>query len=177
MRISIIGTSCSGKTTLAKNISMACGIDHIELDAIHWNPGWCKTPSEEFRKRVSEAVRKESWVADGNYKVVRDIIWLRATEVIWINYSFPVVFLRALRRTIARSVTKEELFSGNYETFTTSFLSRDSILLWVLNTYNRRRRDYPRLFKEKRYSHLLVTELSHPRQAEELLYKYGSRKP
>ena len=37
-RIVVIGSSCSGKTTLAKQIAGELGIQHIELDAIHWMP-------------------------------------------------------------------------------------------------------------------------------------------
>jgi len=37
-RIVIIGTSCSGKTTLAKTIALKLNIKHIELDKLHWKP-------------------------------------------------------------------------------------------------------------------------------------------
>jgi len=64
---------------------------------------------------------------------VRDILWGRATTVIWLNYSFPTVFWRVFRRTMHRCVTREELWHGNRESFRLALLSRDSVLLYVLN--------------------------------------------
>jgi hypothetical protein len=61
---------------------------------------------------------------------------------------------------------RERLYSGNRETFRKAFLSRDSILLWVLRTYHRRRREYPALFEQPVYGHLTVIELHTPREAE-----------
>ena len=114
-RVVVIGSSCSGKTTLAGRISGVRGVPHIELDAIHWLPQWRERPTEEFRELAALAVAGDRWVADGNYSVVRDIVWARATSIIWLNYSFPLVLWRVLNRTISRSVRGRVLFSGNKE--------------------------------------------------------------
>ena len=37
-RVMVVGTSCSGKTTLARGLSGALGVPHIELDALYWGP-------------------------------------------------------------------------------------------------------------------------------------------
>jgi len=34
-RISVVGTSGSGKTTVARRIAEALGFPHVELDALH----------------------------------------------------------------------------------------------------------------------------------------------
>ena len=86
-RVVVVGSSCSGKTTLAKRIADDLGIQHIELDAIHWMPNWVERPPEELRKLTAAAVAQDRWVIDGNYLVVRDIVWERATTVIWLDYS------------------------------------------------------------------------------------------
>jgi adenylate kinase family enzyme len=97
-RVVVVGTSCSGKTTLARQLSQMLGVPHIELDAVHWLPNWQPRPTDEFRRLVAEAVARESWVMDGNYSsTARDIVWDRATTLIWLNYPFRVVFWRALR--------------------------------------------------------------------------------
>jgi adenylate kinase family enzyme len=82
IRVSIVGTSCSGKTTLARGISSVMGIPHFELDAIHWLPNWTPRPIDLFRAAVEEATTGDRWVIDGNYSKVRDIIWSRATDVV-----------------------------------------------------------------------------------------------
>ncbi|MCG3211273.1 MAG: hypothetical protein FOGNACKC_04916 [Anaerolineae bacterium] len=163
-RIAVIGTSCSGKTTLARTLAGHIDVPHIQLDTLHWLPNWQSRTLAEFQSLTAAAIAAERWVLDGNYSQVRPIIWRRATALIWLNYAFPVVFWRALKRTVRRAATREELFAGNRETFRQSFFSRDSILLWVLQTYHRRRREYPQLFKEPQFSHLHVIEFQSPRQ-------------
>ena len=81
-------------------------------------------------------------VVDSSYNVLRDIVWPRATMVVWLNYSFPVVLWRALRRTLIRSVRRQTIFSGNMETIIRSFFSRESIPLWVFMTYRLRRKQF-----------------------------------
>jgi hypothetical protein len=43
-----------------------------------------------------------------------------------------------------------------------TFCSRDSILLWALTTYRRRRREYPALFTQPEHAHLRVIHLRSP---------------
>ena len=168
-RIAVVGTSCSGKTTFARSLAAILGFPHIELDVLHWLPGWEERPLEDFRKVVGKETSNQQWVLDGNYSKVRDIVWGRATDVIWLNYSFPLVFSRALRRTIRRAVTREELFSGNRESFRMTFFSKDSLLLWILKTYRRNRIMY-RAFKESpEWMHLSFWELRTSQEASDFL--------
>jgi adenylate kinase family enzyme len=168
-RIVVVGTSCSGKTTLAKNLVQALGVKHIELDSIHWLPDWVERPNDEFRNLVKKEVAADLWVLDGNYSKTRDIVWKRATAIIWLNYPFPLVAYRAVRRTTRRVFTRETLYSQNRETFKKAFLSKDSILLWVLTTFHRRRRDYPRLLQEISNSKIKVFVFQNPKKTKEFL--------
>ena len=168
-RVVVVGTSCSGKTTLARQLAGVLGAPHVELDGIHWMSGWRERPVEEVRRMAVEAAAAERWVMDGNYSAVRDIVWGRATAVVWLNYSFRVVLWRALSRTTRRVITREELFSGNREGFRQSFLSRDSIILWAITSYGRVRREYRRILGDGDYPHLRVIELRGPREAEALI--------
>jgi adenylate kinase family enzyme len=146
-RVAVVGTSCSGKTTLAHRIATAKGIPHIELDAIHWLPHWTPLPIAEFRTAVEAIAANEEWVIDGNYGKVRDIVWPRATDVVWLNLPFIRVVWRAFLRTSRRVITQEELFAGNRETLRLVLLDRDSILWWVIRTHHRRRRTYQQLLR------------------------------
>jgi len=51
----------------------------------------------------------------------------------------PTVCWRGLRRTLGRCVSTEAAFPGSRESFATAFLSRDSILLRVIENYPQRR--------------------------------------
>ncbi len=172
-RVAVIGTSGSGKTTFARRLAEILDAPHVELDALHWQPNWTPTPASELRPLVAEATRASRWVSDGNYSALRDILWTRAETIVWLNYSFTTTFNRVLRRTLHRMFTRAELFSGNRESFRQSFASRNSILLWVLKTYRKHRREYPKLFQQPQWSHLTVVELRTPRQAEEFLAAAG----
>ncbi len=164
-RIVVVGTSGSGKTTMAARLAEGLGLPHVELDAIHWGPGWTPLAVEEFRERTAEALAGEAWSTDGNYSGVRDIVWSRADTLVWLDYALPVVLWRVVKRTIRRVARREELWSGNREDVRTSFFSRDSIIVWAIKSYGRRKREYPNLLRQPQYGHLRVVRLRSPRQA------------
>ncbi len=168
-RVSVVGTSCSGKTTFAGNLARILRLKHVELDAIYWLPDWVERPKDEFLDLVEKAAADNAWVFDGNYSRARQIVWTRATAIVWLNYSFPRTFYRALNRTTRRALTGEEMWSGNRETFGKAFLSRDSILLWVLTSYHEKRRRYSRLLGEDNLSEKEIFIFRHPKQTEEFL--------
>ena len=172
-RIHIIGTSCSGKTTFARSLAGQIGVPHIELDALHWLPNWKGKEKEQFAADTEIAVAAADWVFDGNYTAVRHIIWRRATHIIWLNYPFWLVFGRALRRTLRRVITREELFAGNRETFRQSFLSHDSILLWVLQTHARHHRNYPVILADANLHSAEVIVLDSPAAAKKYIGNRG----
>lgn len=168
-RIVVIGSSCAGKSTLAKELSAALNSPYVELDALHWGPNWQCKPTARFQELVAEAAAQSRWVADGNYSIARDQLWPNATTVIWLNYSLPCVIYRALRRTLTRAVSRQVLWHGNRESFRRSFLSRESILWWVVSTFHRRQREFKALQADAQYGRLQWIEFKHPRAAERFL--------
>lgn len=164
-RTVVVGCSCSGKTSFAARLARCLVVPHVELDSIHWQPDWQPLPKEEFREAVRAEAAGERWVIEGNYNQVRDIVLERATAVVWLNYNFPLVFRRALSRTFRRFITREMLFNDNRESFRNTFLSTDSILLWVIKTHGRRRREYRELFEGATYPDLEVIECTKPEEA------------
>lgn len=149
-RIAIIGTSCSGKTTLACNIAEILHIPHFELDHLYWQPNWQHLERILFREKVKKAVQHERWVIDGNFSIVRDLIWENADTIIWLDYPFHVIFLQAFIRSIKRIVTKEKLFAENVETFKQTFFSKNSILYWICVSHRDHKRTYTRLIRNSK---------------------------
>ena len=168
-RVVVVGTTCSGKTTYAGSLARALDVPHAELDALYWLPNWIERPREEFRTLAAEAASGDRWVMDGNYSVARDLVWPRATCLIWLNYPFATVAWRGLSRTVRRSVSGEELFSGNRETFAKSFLSTDSILRWLVTSYGRRQREYRQVFDQDAYPNAAKVEFRTPDEASRSL--------
>lgn len=169
MRIIIVGTSGSGKSTLAEALASELAIPRIELDALHWLPNWVERDDEGFRRLVAEATAGERWVVDGNYSVVRDILWPRATDIVWLNMGRMTVFTRVLKRTLRRCFMREELWAGNTESLRKAFFSRDSILLWSLTTHSKNIAKYTRLRQEPAFAHLRWHEVRSARDAQHLL--------
>jgi adenylate kinase family enzyme len=168
-RVVVVGTSCAGKSTFAQALSTRLGHEYIELDALHWGRNWQPKPQPEFSRLTAEAAECPTWVAAGNYRSVRDILWPRATTIVWLNYGFLTVLWRALSRTLRRGFTREKLWHGNRESLRRSLFSRDSILVWVITTYHRRRRDLRELRASGAYPHLSWIEFRRPSEAAHYL--------
>jgi adenylate kinase family enzyme len=171
MRIVIVGTSGSGKSTLARAIAAAFGLSHVELDALHWGPGWealSRTDPQEFIRRVDTATAGAAWVADGNYVMVRDLVWRRATHLIWLDYARPVIMLRVLRRSLTRAVDQSELYAGNREDWRRWFRPSHPIR-WAWSTWPRRRAEYSALVGRDEYAHLHVLRLQRPGEAARVI--------
>lgn len=167
-RISVVGTIGSGKTTCARDISQRLGIPYIELDSLHWDANWVEAAVPVFRQRVSESLKGDSWVVDGNYHVVRDIVWGQADTVVWLDYLFRTIMSRLIRRTFRRILTREKLWNDNQENLRSLF-ALDSVFWWAIKTYRRRRREYPALLSLPENSHLTVVRLRSPRETQEWL--------
>lgn len=143
-RVSVVGTSCSGKTTFSQAVAARLGIPHVELDALYWGPGWSPADPEGFRTRVEAETARPAWVIEGNYTRVRDLVWGRATLLVFLDLPFGLVFRRALTRTIRRLRTGEICCGRNRETLRDA-LSYDGIPIWVLRTWPRNRIRYRRI--------------------------------
>lgn len=160
--MSVRGVTGSGKTTFARRLAAAYGVPHIELDALYWRADWQPAPEEEFESAVREAAALESWVIDGNYSRIQELVQHRATMTVWLDYPWWVSFPRLVGRT-ARRVSSGELHWGHSRERLRSVFSRDSILVWYLRTYARRRREALQMELESTAS---TVRLSSPTVAE-----------
>jgi hypothetical protein len=139
-RINVTGTSCSGKSTLARRLARRLDIPYVEFDACFWGPGWTPVPEAVFRERLRVALDGDAWVADGGYRSHHDITWRRCDTVVWLDYAMPVVLARWARRTVRRIRSGEEFWpgTGNRESIRNA-LRRDGLLWWILRTHRGRR--------------------------------------
>lgn len=168
-RVTVVGTTGSGKTTLARALAERLGVPHVELDALHWGPNWTAVPKEELRARVSAALAGDGWVVDGNYRSVRDIVWARADTLVWLDYPLPLVMTRLARRTFGRAFRRERLWNDNRENLVTHFTRRDSLFLWAVQTHPKHRREYPIELARPEHRHLAIVRLRSPGEAQQWL--------
>ncbi|HET6238813.1 MAG TPA: adenylate kinase [Acetobacteraceae bacterium] len=168
VRIVVVGTAGAGKTTMAKALAATLAIPHVELDALHWDPGWQAlsiTDPDEFVRRVTSATAGDGWVVDGNYAMVREITWSRATHLVWLDYDRPVIMWRVIRRTFFRAVSRAELWSGNVEHWR-SLLRPSHPIRWAWTTWRRRRAEFEALLGQQAQAHLIVLRVRRPAQAD-----------
>lgn len=163
-RIIVIGSSNAGKTTLATRLAGVMGVPFVELDALHWEPGWVEADDDVFRERIRLAIEPDAWVIEGNYiQQQQHVSWPRADTIVWLDLSLPTVLRRCVRRTWRRWRTQEVLYGGtNREIF------REHLMLWntdkslpafVAKTHRRRRRQFEMMLTDPRWSHLLFIRL------------------
>ena len=161
-RVVVIGTTGSGKTTLARDLAQARGVPHVEMDAYRHGPNWTETPDDEFCRLLDHALQGEDWTADGNYRVTRSIIWTRATAIVWLDYTFGLVFWRLLIRTLRRGIFRQTLWNGNKENLFEHFFTPNSLFWWAVKSHWRHRRTLPLELAEPQYAHLRVVRLRSP---------------
>lgn len=166
-RIVIVGTSGAGKSTLAQQLAARLPIPHIELDGLYWGENWTKSP--HFLENVAREVQRPSWIIDGNYSSVHDIIWSRADTIIWLDYSIWVCYGRMLRRVFQRVFLRQELWNGNRETFRKQFFSKESLFVWIYQTHGSRREKFHKLQQNNTFPHLTWIQHHSPRQTKQWL--------
>lgn len=175
-RVVVVGTSGSGKTTVARAIAERLDLPRIELDALHWGPNWTEASDEVFRARVAAAIASDGWVVDGNYRQVRDLYMPLADCVVWLDLPLRTCLRRIVVRTVRRAWTGEILWGTNRESWRKT-LSRDSMILWVLTTHRRRRREYAERFAGPTPGGVRVERLRSAREATAWLAVVGSNRP
>lgn len=171
-RVVVVGTSGTGKSTLARALAERIGAAWLELDAVHHLPGWEPSTTAEFRAAVSEFLAiHDRWVVDGNYGAVRDLLWTAADTAVWLDLSRARTMWRVTTRSLRRVLTREELWNGNREEWR-NLLAWDperSIVRWAWTTHGERRERFPIELREPRWQPLAVHRLRTPSEVARFL--------
>lgn len=168
-RIIIVGSTGVGKSTLAQELSTRLLIEHIELDGLYWYPDWTHREYDEFCSMVNQRIKAETWVADGNYRVSRELIWNAADTLIWLDYPLWTIFWQLWNRTWRRWWNQEVLWGTTRDRIFPhlKFWSvKDSLFAWLFSTYHRRRDEYASLIESGDYNHLTVIHLCSPQETK-----------
>lgn len=166
-KIAVIGTSCSGKSTLAKSLASKLNIPYIEQDEVFWLPNWEHIPREVFAQKIDEMTNGPQWTICGNYSASQERIWEKVTHVIWLNYPLPVILWRALKRNSNRVIFREKCCNGNTENFRHAFLSKNSIFYWILTTHKQRVLRFNEAKRAGKFEGKVFLEFTRPKQTDE----------
>ncbi len=170
-RVVVIGTSGSGKSSLARQLASALDVPAIELDAAYHRPDWQPPDLDDFRTRVARLISGDRWVVDGNYSAVRDLVWGSADTVVWLDLSRAAVMTQVIGRTLGRVATGRELWNGNREHWRNVFRREpeENILLWAWTTYGRNRSRYERAMVDPEWRRLRFIRLRTRGEVQTLL--------
>ena len=170
-RISVVGTSGSGKSTVARELAAAIGVPHLELDSVFHQPDWAPLPAEEFRQRVTAAIAGDGWVIDGNYSVIRDLVWARADTVVWLDLPKRTVMRQLVWRTLRRVAGRQELWNGNTERWRNFFSWNPevSVIAWGWHKHGEYRVRYGAAANDPAHAHLDFIRLSSRRDVARFL--------
>jgi hypothetical protein len=156
-RVLVVGSSGSGKTTLARSLAMRLGASFVELDALHHGPGW--VPRATFVEDVDAATRGPSWVVDGNYPSVRELLWSRADTVAWLDLPRWLVEWRVVRRSLGRWMASTELWNGNREPSPLAWRDPEHPVRWSWTKHGEYRALYAARFADPAWSRVVRVRL------------------
>ena len=171
-RIVVVGTTSSGKSTLAARLAQALGVPFVELDALNWEPNWVsvyETDPDEFARRLAAATAGASWVVAGNYTgPSREAFWRRLETAVWLDLPLPQILYRVITRSWRRWRTHELLWGTNYEHFGKHLRvwNSESLIYWALETHRRRRRQTLADMADPRLAHIRFVRLTSSSEVE-----------
>ncbi|MBO0729539.1 MAG: hypothetical protein J2P57_09785 [Acidimicrobiaceae bacterium] len=162
-RVSVVGTSGSGKSWMARELAARLGLPLLELDAIRHQKDWEPLPDAEFVEQVSSFVCQDCWIVDGNYfsLVTEPVVWPAADTVILVDPGRVVVMRQVVWRTLKRWLLRQELWNGNREKLR-DVLHWDpyrSIIRWAWTSYRPNRERFEAAMADPRWKHLTFTRL------------------
>lgn len=134
-RVCILGSSCSGKSTLAQKMGAEMNAPVIHLDQLAHEPGtnWKRRPDDELIKAHDEAILGERWVIEGNYGVCLPQRLQRATSVIYLDKPIWLCLWRYLRRSLRKRGTRPGGLQGTRDAFNWE-------MPWYILTYHPQQR-------------------------------------
>lgn len=162
-RVVVVGSSGSGKTTVARRIADCLDVPFLEMDAVMHGQGWNSTSDEEFRRALDGFTSGERWVIDGNYTShgAREVVWPRIDTVVWTDPPKRVVMSRVIRRTLQRMITREELWGSVREPLAnlTKTDPYENIIVWAWTRYDHIQQKYEDAMRNGSWAHATVYRL------------------
>lgn len=86
-KISIIGGSGTGKTTLSESLSKDLEIPVYHIDGIHYKENWVIRNKTERDKIILDLIKKDKWIIDGTYRSTLQTRVESSDLTIFLDYS------------------------------------------------------------------------------------------
>ncbi|MFF2852940.1 adenylate kinase [Streptomyces sp. NPDC058001] len=164
-KIALFGPPATGKTTLARWLSVQLGHPHTDLDDILFTPDGA-LPLDEFRRQAGEITRRDEWIVEGNFSKLSDVVWHRADVLVWLDFPLPLIVYRIVRRSLRQLAGRDDSAQARRLTWSTAFFSRRSLLRTAIRKYRTNRPRYARQVSETADLGVQVVRLRSPRDVQ-----------
>ena len=149
-KITIIGGSGTGKTTLSENLGKVMNLPVYHIDAYHHLENWVIRDKEERNKMILDKVSKEKWIIDGTYKDTLKERLDNSDLVIYLDYSSFEATKGAIMRTLKNNGKEKPEIPGCKEKMDFNFLC------WVWNWRKNKRETIQKIIAESNVNNILV---------------------
>ncbi len=142
-KVALFGPPASGKTTVARKISSVLGLPHTNLDDVLFSDSGT-LPFDDFRAAAERITRGESWVVEGNYSKLADVVWHRADVLVWLDLPLWLVVRRIITRSLRQLAGLDTSTQARRLTWRRAFFDRRSLLRTAVRKYRHNRPRYAR---------------------------------
>ena len=84
-KIIVIGCPGSGKSTFSRELHKNTGIPLFHLDMMYWNSDKTIVEKAVFLERLSDVLRQNEWIIDGNYASTMELRLKECDTVIFLR--------------------------------------------------------------------------------------------
>ena len=89
-RVIVIGCPGSGKSTFSVALHTKTGIPLYHLDMMYWNADKTTVEKSMFLECLSNVLKNEEWIIDGNYISTMELRMAECDTVIFLDYPLDV---------------------------------------------------------------------------------------
>ena len=89
-KIIVIGCPGSGKSTFARELHLNTGIPLYHLDMMFWNADKTTVEKNVFLERLSDVLRTDEWIIDGNYASTMEVRLSACDTVFFLDYPVEI---------------------------------------------------------------------------------------
>ncbi len=138
-KIIVIGCPGSGKSTFSRQLHNITKIPLYHLDMMFWNEDKTTVEKSVFLEKLSEVLKKDEWIIDGNFSSTMEMRISMCDTVIFLDYPVEICLDGVeKRRGVKRpdmpwiETEEDEEFTEFIKTFN---VSRKPAILALLNKY------------------------------------------
>jgi hypothetical protein len=150
-RILVVGTSGSGKTTVAQEIASRLNLNHHASDDFYWQPGWQPAAIDRVDDLLDQVLAEPSWVLDGNFEHRWEDVWNQADQIVWLDYSFLRIIRQVASRNVYWLISQRPVWSGNRMTLFRAV----SGIRHSMTSFWRKRSIYPRYIAQLQHTEVV----------------------